>query len=350
VVVSPQNLYWLTGYRTAAYFTLQACIVPESAEPMMVAISHEEQNILRASWIERYSLYGLEKDQSEPAKFLAEAIREAGLEGKRVGIEAQANYYTGYMHERVKGLLPTTKFEEATDIIHGLRVIKSLQEIEYIKQAAHLSSVGMRKGIETIRPGLRECEVVGRMYEAMVSAGSDYFGPIYLTSGEGSLTFHDIWTDRVIQENDHVYIELSGNSHRYVATFMRTVAVGKVREEIERMAALEAAERGLEPGMTSDEAARLMKRAYKEAAGFDTRGNLLGYSIGVSFPPGFGEWYVFNISVGDQRVLRENMCLHLVVSKTLPGVGTVGLSEPVWLTKDGLKCLASVERKLWRVS
>jgi Xaa-Pro dipeptidase len=354
VVVSPQNLYWLTGYRTAAYFTLQACIVPERGEPMMVAIGHEEQNILRTSWIERYRLYGLEKDQSEPAKFLAEAIREEGLEGQRVGIEAQANYYTGYMHERVKGLLPTTTFEDATDIIHGLRVIKSPQEIEYIKQAAHFSSLGIRRGIETIRPGLREYEVAGRIYEAMVSAGSDYFGPIYLSSGERSQTFHDTWGDRVIQANDHVYMELSGTSHRYVATFMRTVAVGTVRPEIERLAAgsiaaLAAAERGIKPGMTSDAAARLMKRAYKEAAGVDTRADIVGYSIGVSFPPGWGEWYLFNLSVGDPRVLQENMCFHLVPTNTAPGIGNAGLSEPVWLTRDGITCLASVERKLWRV-
>lgn len=354
VVLSPHNLYWLTGYRTAAYFTLQAAIVPESGEPTMVAISLEEQNILRTSWVENYSLYGLEKDQSEPVQFLADAIQQMGLEGQRVGIEAQANYFTGYMYERLKQSLPSTRFEDATDIIHGLRVIKSPQEIEYIKEAAHFSGVGMQRAIEIIRPGMKEYQVVGPMYEAMVSAGSDYFGPIYLTSGERSLTFHDIWADRTIQENDHVYIELSGNSHRYIATFMRTIAVGKPREEVERaaagsIAALDAAESEIKPGMTSDEAARLMKSAYKEAAGFDSSWTFLGYSIGISFPPGFGEWYIFNISLGDQRVLQENMCFHLVPATTMAGFGSVGLSEPVWLTAKGLQCLATVERKLWRV-
>jgi Xaa-Pro aminopeptidase len=353
VVVSPHNLYWLTGFRTAAYFTLQACVVPEASEPLMVAIAHEEQNILRTSWVERYRLYGLEKAQAEPARCLADVVREAGLEGKRVGIEAQASYFTGYLYERVRALLPTTRFEDATDVIHGLRVVKSPREIEYIREAARYSSVGIRRAIETVRPGLREHEVAGAIYHAMVSAGSDYFGPIYLSSGERSATFHDTWADRVIQEDDHVYIELSGTCHRYVATFMRTVTVGRVRPEIERLAAgsiaaLDAAEEGLRPGMTSDEAARLMKRAYREAAGVDTRAAIVGYSLGVSFPPGWGEWYVFNLSVGDERVLQENMCLHLVPTNTAPGVGNAGLSEPVWLTRDGVRCLASVERKLWR--
>jgi Xaa-Pro dipeptidase len=354
VVVSPHNLYWLTGFRTAAYFTLQACIVPADGEPLMVAIAHEESNIRGTSWVAHYRLYGMEKAQSEPARALADAIKEMGLEGRRVGIEAQANYFTGYLYDGVRALLPATRFADATDVIHGLRVVKSPQEIEYIQQAAHFSSLGIRKAIEVIRPGLKEYEVVGKIYEAMVSAGSDYFGPVYLSSGERSVTFHDTWADRVLAKDDHVYIELSGTCHRYVATFMRTVTVGKVRPEIERLAAgsiaaLDAAERGIRPGMTSDEAARLMKAAYRKAAGVDTRAPIVGYSLGVSFPPGWGEWYVFNLSVGDPRVLRENMCFHLVPTNTAPGVGNAGLSEPVWLTRDGPRCLASVERKLWRV-
>jgi Xaa-Pro aminopeptidase len=58
---------------------------------------------------------------------------------------------------------------------------------------------------------------------------------------------------------------------------------------------------------------------------------------------------VFNISVGDQRILQENMCLHLVPTNSAAGIGSAGLTEPVLLTKNGVKCLASVERKLLRV-
>jgi Xaa-Pro aminopeptidase len=277
-----------------------------------------------------------------------------GLARERLGIEMQANYLTAYEFEHLKAALPGTRFEDATDIIHGFRMVKSPKELEYIQEAARLSSLGMRTAIETVRPGLKEYEVAGSIYNAMVSAGSDYFGPIYLLSGERTHALHDTWRDREIQGNDHVYVELSGNCQRYVATFMRTIAVGNVDPSVERMAegsiaALDAAEREFRPGMTSHEAAGVLKRAYRNATNLDLPYGLLGYSLGISFPPGFGEWYVFAIAEGDERELREDMCLHLTPVNTIEGVGTVGLSEPVQVTKDGIKCLASVERQLWKL-
>ena len=38
----------------------------------------------------------------------------------------------------------------------------------------------------------------------------------------------------------------------------------------------------------------------------------IGYSIGVNYPPDWGEGQIFSIRKGEKRVLKENMTFHLV--------------------------------------
>ena len=71
-----------------------------------------------------------------------------------------------------------------------------------------------------------------------------------------------------------------------------------------------------------------------------------GYSIGISFPPDWGEGHILSLRAGEPRVLAPGMVFHLVPSLLIPGVGGFGVSDTVLVTESGCECLTQHPREL----
>jgi Xaa-Pro dipeptidase len=110
--------------------------------------------------------------------------------------------------------------------------------------------------------------------------------------------------------------------------------------------ALETIIGAIRPGVTSgsvDEAGR----GVVERAGLAEHWlHRTGYSIGVGFPPGWGEGHIFDLKPKDDRRLAAGMTFHLVPLLLLPGTGAMGFSETVLVTRTGCEVLTRVPRRL----
>src|SRR5689334_17959930 len=51
LVTGPENIFYLTGYRTTGYYIYQALVVPLSGEPQFVVRKLEFPNVQSLSWI-----------------------------------------------------------------------------------------------------------------------------------------------------------------------------------------------------------------------------------------------------------------------------------------------------------
>ena len=69
-----------------------------------------------------------------------------------------------------------------------------------------------------------------------------------------------------------------------------------------------------------------------------------GYSIGLSYPPDWGERTV-SLRRGDKTVLEPNMTLHFMPALWLDD-GGLELSETILITDKGAECLADVPRRV----
>ncbi|OCP24784.1 MULTISPECIES: hypothetical protein [unclassified Ensifer] len=67
------------------------------------------------------------------------------------------------------------------------------------------------------------------------------------------------------------------------------------------------------------------------------------YSIGGSFPPGWGEDSVMAIRRSHDVILEEGMCFHVTPCLYEDGVGCVGASMPSVLTSRGFESLSGDE-------
>jgi len=71
-----------------------------------------------------------------------------------------------------------------------------------------------------------------------------------------------------------------------------------------------------------------------------------GYSVGVSFPPDWGEGHIVSLSTGDRTLLAPGMVFHIPPALRRYGVHGVGVSETVLVTRDGSECLTDFTQEL----
>jgi len=285
--------------------------------------------------------------------FVATVIRDKGQKNKTIGIEYDTYYFTAKSYLQLTKQLPNATFVDATNFINWIRIVKSDQEIEYIKRAAEIVTQTMYKGINRIHVGVRECDVVADIYHSQIS-GTKEFGGDYtaivplLPSGKKTSSCHLTWTDEVYKDGDPVILEIAGCYKRYHSPLARTLVIGKPTPEMEELAdvvieGIEAALDIVKPDVTCEDVEKAW-RCSIEKRGFEKESRI-GYSIGLNYPPDWGE-HTASLRPGDQTVLKPNMVFHMIPGIWLETYG-IEISETFRVTENGYEVLANVERKLF---
>jgi Xaa-Pro dipeptidase len=234
------------------------------------------------------------------------------------------------------------KLLDCFGIVEEGRICKSDVEIDLMKRAAAATEAGMAAGIEACRVGATENEIGAAVSSGMFRAGGEPPAVMpYIASGPRSMIGHATWEGRVIQNNDHVFLEVGGCYRRYHTAMMRTVVFGeltdsmyKAQETMKR--AIDCMHEMIQPGMTVSDVDNLVRNIISEndiGARLITRS---GYSIGIAFPPSWDEGYMLSLKQGSSEILRQGMTFHMIPWMWgVDGDKTVGISDTIYITEDG---------------
>ncbi|TYL39012.1 ectoine hydrolase DoeA [Natronococcus pandeyae] len=360
VVSDPANMNYLAGYDGWSFYVHQAVIVtPERDEPVWVGREMDANGARATTWLSEESIRSYSDDHVHspydlhPMDYVAGVLEELEVDGGRIGLEMDASYFTAKSYTRLQENLPEADFEDTTLLVNWVRVKKSEQELEYMRQAARISENAMRAGLDAIEEGVPEYEAAAAIYERLIR-GTDEFGGDYpsivplMPSGDHTGTPHLTWTDRPFEDGDPVIIELSGCRHRYHSPLARTTFVGDPPTELQETAdivveGIEAALDTAEPGVTCEAVEKAWRDKIAEY-GLEKE-DRIGYSMGLGYPPDWGE-HTASIRPGDETVLEEDMTFHMI-----PGIWTdeigMEISETFHVTSSGAETLADFPRKLF---
>ena len=350
IVTTPENLFYLTGYQTPGYYYFQALVVPLEGEAFMVTRLLEDSNVQTRTWIEQSRPYA---DTDLPVGALTHALVEFGLSHARIGYEKHSYFFRADEQERLIFAMEDATFLDCSGIVEGLRLIKSPDEIETMRQAARTTEAGMRAGIEAVGAGVTENEVAAEIHRAMIRAGSHYpaISP-FVASGWRCAVGHATWEDREIEQGDCVFLEVGGCRNRYHAPLMRTLFVGEPipevaeAEQVINEAVAEAVD-AMRPGVAAGDIDHLCRQALARYSHGGTQSTRSGYSVGVAFAPDWGEGHILSLQPGEHHYLEENMVFHLIPWLQVPGLAGVGISETVLVTREGAKPLLDLERTIF---
>jgi Xaa-Pro dipeptidase len=348
VISDPENIMYLTDYQTTGYSFFQALVVPLEKEPFMITRALEESNVIARTWVEVTRPY---PDTGDAIQMLVDALREFGLSNKRIGYERNSYFFPAYHQDVIHTTLKDGKLLDCFGIVEEGRVCKSAVEIELMKKAAFATEAGMAAGIAACHAGATENEIGAAISAGMFCAGGEPPAVMpYVTSGPRTMIGHATWEGRVIQPNEHIFLEVGGCYRRYHTAMMRTVVLGELTDSMYKAQetmkqALNAVHRMVQPGMTVSDVDNMVRNIITDndiGARLITRS---GYSIGIAFPPSWDEGYIVSLKQGESTVLKEGMTFHVIPWMWgVDGDKTCGISDTIYITDDGCRSFFDMDR------
>jgi Xaa-Pro dipeptidase len=345
ILHGPENLCYLSGFQTPGYYFVQGLIVPAAGLPTLVTRYLEQSNAFAFSWLDADSFVAY-FDHEDPVETLLEAVRELGLTDSTIGIEKQG-YSTLPLDafERIDAAFGKTRLVDGSGIVERLRAIKSPAEVAYIRRACRISSIAMSAAMEHCRAGLTEQALAGHIGKALTDNGSEYAGlPLFLSSGARTYIGHAVPSDKLIAAGDNVLVEHTGVVSRYAGPLFRTLSVGSPSATFRRHSnvaknMLDSLIDGLRPGLSAQQANEIATAAARDSgSGVGVR-KRAGYSVGLNFPPDWGEGVFLDLSAGRETVLEAGMVFHLPQTVRVGDNWPSAVSETVLLTDTGCEVL-----------
>ncbi|WP_079477718.1 M24 family metallopeptidase [Halobacillus salinus] len=358
LITDPANMNYLSGYDAWSFYVHQMLvIIIDEPQPLWIGRYQDANGARVTTWLydENVIAYPdqyVQSDLHHPMDFIATILKQIGQGNRRIGVEMDHYYFTAKALERLKQGLPDAEFQDASLLVNYVRIIKSDQEIEYMKKAAKIADLAMTKGVESIYPGVRECDTAAEIYYQMVK-GTPEFGGEYpaivplLPTGDRTSIPHLTWTDRLFVDGDAVIIELAGCYKRYHVPLARTVSVGQPNDQLQQVTpvvleGIQAIFEKAKPGVTCGELEETWRRTIK-AHGYEKEARL-GYSVGLNYPPDWGE-HTASIRREDSTVLQTNMTFHLIPALWFNTDG-IEISETFRVTDTGIERFTTYPQNL----
>lgn len=359
LVTDPANMNYLTGYDAWSFYVHQLLIVSlEDDQPYWIGRGLDANAARHTTWLDDmhilpYPDHYVQSDVRHPMDFVSGFLRQQQLHRLTIAVEMDAYYFTARSYISLMKGLPDATLKDGTNLVNWIRIVKSDQEIEYIKKAAVISEKAMAVAYEQLNEGVRENDVVAAISHAQISGTEEYGGDYpsivpLLPTGEKTSACHLTWTDETFQDGQPVIIELSGCYRRYHSPLARTAVIGKADEEIQRLSEIviegvNAALDTVKPGVSCEE----IELAWRDS--IDRNGirkeSRIGYSAGLNYPPDWGE-HTASLRPGDKTILEPNMVFHMIPTIDLGHVG-MEISESFRVTETGVEVLADFPRELY---
>lgn len=351
VSFTPENIYYLTGHDTPGYYFFQACVVTAKGVPVNVLRRIESTNTLWRSWGRRAVIY---EDRDDPVAATLWLLRELGVASGKIALEGESFFVTPRRYAAlVAGIEQSGGSVMHAQPVEGLRLIKTDEEIAYLRRGARIVSTAMDAAVAASREGATENDVAAEMLASLVRAGGEYAGlPPFITSGPRTSLCHATWGGRTLVNGDVLAYELPGVFKRYVAPLFRCGSVGPAADDVLALAdacrgSLEAVIAAIRPGVTSGELHEASRSNFEREGFGDLLGHRTGYSVGINYPPDWGEGHIFSVWADDDRPVQAGMALHLVPGIFVPGRHLIVISDTALVTSTGCEVLTDFSRDLF---
>tara|TARA_X000001036_G_scaffold245957_1_gene229304 strand:- start:551 stop:1702 length:1152 start_codon:yes stop_codon:yes gene_type:complete len=339
-----ESMYWLTGYDTFGYVFFQTLILNDKGNIILLTRAPDLRQAQNTSNIEDIRIW-VDKDGSNPADDLKNILEELSLKGKNIGVEYEAYGLTGRNALRLnKSLESYCNIEDQSELITKLRVIKSPEEIVYVKKAAELADLALDQAWKHTKAGASEAKILAEMQKVVLEGGGDYPANEYIIgSGHNALLCRYQSEKRFLSKTDQLSIEWAGTYKHYHSAMFRTIPVGKPDSKHIKMheACLEAlnnCEKKLTPGNKVGEIFDVHAKTFDDFGYNKSRMNACGYSLGSTFSPNWMDWPM--LYTGNPYIIKPGnvFFMHMILMDSDNKLA-MNLGETYLVTENGNKRL-----------
>lgn len=319
LITDPINLYYLTGLHLSSG---------------TLVLQRQKQALIVDG---RY--FEVCKKHFSPVYLKNEISLKDALKGaSNLGIESENTSVASYLELQKEAEIQIVPKE---NLLSRLRAIKDAKEIEILRQAAKLGSLGYEHIKSLLKPGITEEELSLEVEYFWRKKGAEgvAFDPI-IAFGKNSSMPHYRASSTRLKSGDIVLIDIGVKFKSYHSDMTRTLFFGKPSPELESIYAIvkeaqKSALAILKPGVTVeelDDAARL----FIASKGYgDKFCHSLGHGIGLQIH----EYPILKRSNNSSRPLEAGMVLTIEPGIYIPDLGGVRIEDTVLITEHGYEPL-----------
>jgi len=297
---SPESMFYVSGYRCMWYHT-ESAMEWAATNGIAVHVDHDhyihfeterEAVLTRTFTADTDTRYFPKSSYRDGTTFIADELKAAGWLKGNIGIEKYAMRPNRAVSDRFQAAFEAAGAEviDGSTILREVRWVKSPAEMAMLKESARLASVGMKRAMEVLRPGVMELEVQGEITLAIAREGGEQQAQIMpVLSGKKSLATHGYTTRRKMQAGDIVCIDVCGVHNRYHMNAARTFSLGEPEADVKDVChrasnVMDIVRDCLRPNLPVREFNEKVKAHYDAEDLWTSRGWIGGYEMGIGFP------------------------------------------------------------------
>ena len=274
---------------------------------------------------------------------IAGCLKEMGLGEAKLGFELGDDQRLGFPANyllRLTEALPKAQIKDGTAALTEMRLIKSPQEVEFMRKACEISVKAYDRCLPQLKPGMTRREIADRLYISMIEEGAHPRHPGFLMLN--SSTRYD---DRRYNKGDRMIADFGACYEGYYGDITRMAIFGEPTADHKKdhetaCDVIQLCFESMQPGTPIAELSRvanreLLKRGYQSV----DSPKRIGHGIGMSRaePPSLNEV--------ETELHRPGMILALE-PKVRSEKSAVHLEEDMLITEKGPEFLTSGCRDL----
>lgn len=329
------DLVYLTGYRAFESERLTMLVLDADGCATMVTPTLEAPRVTPHDDVFALQAWN---ETDDPIGMVDELLADAG----RVAIGSQTwSRFTLALQDR----RPGSSWVDADELMSGLRIIKSPDEIDLLRNAAAVVD-GVADDLNDMRfSGRTEAEVAREITERTLAAGHDTVEFCIVGSGPNGASPHHTASERIINVGDVVVVDFGGYQQGYCSDTTRTFVVGEPAPDVvDAFAVLLEAQASARAFAGPGHAASAIDahaRGIITAAGYGDRFiHRLGHGIGLDVHE---RPYLVG---GNDTVIAPGMAFSIEPGIYTPGEWGMRIEDIVVVTQSGVESLNMSDRNL----
>ncbi|WP_078391936.1 M24 family metallopeptidase [Shouchella patagoniensis] len=328
-ITSKENVFYLTGLLANPHERLIALFVLEN--DYYLVIPKMEQEVVRdAGYSDELVTYS---DHENVWDLIKSRLEKSTHASSKVLIEQRTVSYERVLE--LDKLSDSLEFIDCEPVMMSQRLIKTEVELETLQRAAAFADVGVEFGINALKTGVTELEVIAEIeYQLKKQGIREMSFQTTVLFGDHAASPHGKPGDRALQEGEFVLFDLGVVLDGYCSDITRTVAYGEVNDQAKAiyevvLDAQNAALHAAKPGIIIGDLDLTARTVISEAGFGDYFPHRLGHGLGIDVHE------APSMSQENKDTLQLGMTFTIEPGIYVPNVAGVRIEDDVVVTEDG---------------
>ena len=343
ILTSMHNIAYYSGFIYCSFGRPYGCIITEK-KIVTISANIDASQPWRRSHCENIIYTDWKKDNF--LKAITSIIDENKIP-KNIGIEN--DHITLEMNEKIQSIFSASAFTDISKKLMKLRMIKSKEEIEIIKNGARIADIGGEEIVKNIKEGATELEIAitgrDKMEKEIAKTypNAEYMDTwVWFQSGINTDGAHNPKTNRKLVNGDILSLNTFPMISGYYTALERTLFLDNVNDESLKAweANVKVHKRGLElikPGVKCSDICNELNELFAELGYLQYRTFGYGHSFGV-LSHFYGREAGLELREDIDTVLEENMVISMepmiLIPEGNPGAGGYREHDILVIGKD----------------